>query len=73
MADTKGAATDGPQNLTITTSADDRAVLADLERLTGGSNRTELIKRALRDLQTKLLREEAERVRLRAELEGGAS
>lgn len=73
MTDAAKAAPKGPQNLTITTSEEDRAVLADLERLTGGSNRTELIKRALRDLQTKLLREEAERVDLRAKLDGGVS
>lgn len=72
MTEASKTAAKAPQNLTMTTSEEDRDVLSDLERLTGGSSKTEITKRAWRLLQTHLLREEAERARLRAEAAGEA-
>ncbi len=53
------------QNLTITTTVEDRAVIAEIEQLTGGSSKTEIVRRALRIYQANLLEQAAKLTELR--------
>ena len=60
------------QNLTITTTAEDRAVIAEIEQLAGGSSKTEIVRRALRIYQANLLEQAAKLTELRRAA-GGSS
>ena len=67
-----GAPAPTAQNLTITTTAEDRAVMAEIEQLTGGSSKTEIVRRALRVYQANLLEQAAKLTELRR-VAGGSS
>ena len=70
--ETAAAPVPAPQNLTITTTAEDRAVIAEIEQLTGGSSKTEIVRRALRIYQANLLEQAAKLTELRRAA-GGSS